>query len=94
MGMSIFLDTMGPGTYSRGMDTTHTKEKTMTALNTMERAALDHARAQLRYERSSQAVRDRRADKVRRATCDARHGHVPECGLLRCAPGCISAVRP
>lgn len=59
-------------------------------MNRMERAALGHVAEWKAYERSGQAERDRVADIARREALDKSRGHVPGCGLLRCAPGCKS----
>jgi hypothetical protein len=54
----------------------------------MEQAALQHAADELRYQRTAQAAIDAKADRVRRALADRAAGHLPACGLLRCAAGC------
>lgn len=56
----------------------------------LERAALEHAREELAYQRSPQAAKDREADAVRRAAADRKAGHSPACGLTTCAPCCPS----
>jgi hypothetical protein len=61
------------------------------AIRSLEVAALQHAAAELNYQRSPQAARDRRADASRRAAADKKAGHLPTCGLMRCAPGCLSS---
>jgi len=54
----------------------------------MEQAALDHVRAELRYQRSSRARNDLAADIARRARIDRMQGHSPKCGILKCHPDC------
>lgn len=61
-------------------------------MNSMERASLKHAADWLAYQRSPQYAADLRADIARRAALDASRGHVPGCGLMRCAPGCRSGI--
>jgi hypothetical protein len=59
----------------------------------MERAALEHARAWQRYQRSPQAKRDAAIDRKRRAAADKAAGHLPGCTLSKCAADC-SKVAP
>lgn len=59
-------------------------------MNSMERAALKHATAQLQYERSAQARIDRAADKQARAARDKAAGHSTDCTLSRCSLECPS----
>jgi hypothetical protein len=54
----------------------------------LEQAALDHAAAELRYQRSTQARIDLAADITRRNKLTIAQGHSPKCGLLRCHPDC------
>jgi hypothetical protein len=54
----------------------------------MERAALRHVQEELAYRDSAQAQLDRLIDRQLRAMADIRNGHVPACGLNRCAPNC------
>lgn len=56
----------------------------------MEKAALAQAAEWLRYSRSPQARRDRDLDRAARAKADLAAGHLPGCGLLKCAPACPS----
>ena len=56
----------------------------------LERAALDHARQWLAYQRSPQARRDAEIDRKRRAAADRAAGHLPACSLTKCAAGCPS----
>lgn len=53
-----------------------------------EKAALDHAKAWLQYQRSPQARRDLEADRARRAAADRKAGHSPQCSLTRCSVNC------
>lgn len=57
-------------------------------ISKMERAALEHAAGELAYRKSPQYHRDQIADAERRVKADRAAGHLPTCGLLRCAPGC------
>lgn len=57
-------------------------------MNKMEQAALQHANAWLRYQRSPQARIDRAIDAAQRAKRDHALGHSPNCGLLKCHPEC------
>lgn len=56
----------------------------------MEDAALQHARDELRYQRSTQALNDRASDIARRAKIDRKLGHSPKCGILKCHPDCTA----
>ena len=58
-------------------------------LSPIERSSLNHAREWLHYQRSAQAQQDLIADKKRRETADRAVGHLPQCGLLKCAAGCL-----
>lgn len=57
-------------------------------MNTAERNALKHAADELTYRRSPQAKADAAADQQRREAADRKAGHLPTCGILKCAPGC------
>lgn len=54
-----------------------------------ERNALKHAAEELAYRRSPQAKADAAADRARRDSADRKAGHLPTCGILKCAPGCV-----
>jgi hypothetical protein len=51
---------------------------------------LQHARDEIRYQRTVQAANDRAADKARRAKLDRAVGHSPKCGILKCHPECTA----
>jgi hypothetical protein len=57
-------------------------------MSALERAALEHVAEEMAYRRSGQAERDRKAGIADRAAYDRKCGHLPECGLIKCAPGC------
>ncbi len=59
-----------------------------TAMNRMEKAALENAMAWLQYDRSIKAQNDRLIDKQRRAKADRAAGHSPRCTLAKCADDC------
>lgn len=57
-------------------------------MDKMEKAALEHAAAELKYRKSPQAKIDFEADKVRRAKADKALGHSVACTLTKCACDC------
>ena len=59
-------------------------------MRSMEKAALDHAAAELRYRRSQKARDDLAADKARRNALTKSQGHSLKCGILKCHPECPS----
>jgi hypothetical protein len=59
-------------------------------MNSLEKMALKHVAAELRYQRSKQAAIDLQAGKLARVAADRRAGHTPQCGLLRCSKDCQS----
>lgn len=63
-------------------------------MSTMEKAALEHAAAWLRYRNSPQARRDAELDRARRAAADRKAGHLPACNFGGCAAGCGRALGP
>ena len=58
----------------------------------LERAALEHATAWVRYVRTPQARADLEASRRLRAAADAKTGHTPACTLTRCSPDCQKRV--
>ena len=54
----------------------------------LERAALNHAKAELTYRRSPQAAVDVRDSEARRAAADRKTGHTPQCTLMKCSNDC------
>jgi hypothetical protein len=63
-------------------------DKETASMKTLEQSSLQHAKDELRYQRSPQAWIDAQVDKARRAAADKKAGHVPGCSLTKCAPGC------
>lgn len=57
-------------------------------MNNMEKAALQHALAELKYQSSKQAKIDLEIDKERRKFLDIKNNHSPLCSLTKCHPEC------
>lgn len=56
----------------------------------LEKAALNHAAEEIRYQRSPQAKIDAAFDRKRRIQADKKAGHSPACGIMKCHPSCPS----
>ena len=57
-------------------------------MNQMEQASLNHAAAELRYQRSQKARNDLAADIARSNRLTITQGHSLKCGILKCHPEC------
>jgi hypothetical protein len=57
----------------------------------MEQAALAHAAAEIRYQKSQKSRDDLAADIARRNRLTIAQGHSLKCGILRCHPECRGA---
>jgi hypothetical protein len=54
----------------------------------MEKASLDHVKAELRYRKSPKALNDAILDRAKRAESDKANGHSVGCSLTKCAADC------
>jgi hypothetical protein len=62
--------------------------RVLSAPQTMEQTALNHAADELHYQRSQKARNDLATDIARRDRLTIKQGHSLKCGILKCHPEC------